>query len=120
MDDAELAEKLKEGDEASFGELYERYALLLYRTAYLILGNRADAEDVLQETLLRCYTHIGELRDKARLKYWLLTIAVRLSRGRGAKNGREYPDAFVDTVRRQRQICHAVHYVANALHGGLV
>ena len=50
-----------------------RYPALL-RTAYLLTGHRADAEDLLQDTMLSAFKGYGSLRPDSHLKSWLMTI----------------------------------------------
>ena len=48
----------------------------LYRRAYRILGNTADAEDAVQDALLAAYTHLDQFRGQAQMSTWLTTILV--------------------------------------------
>ena len=52
----------------------------LYRRAYRILGNAADAEDALQDALLAAYTHLDQFRGQARISTWLTTILLNCAR----------------------------------------
>lgn len=52
----------------------------LYRRAYRILGNAADAEDAVQDALLAAYTHINQFRGQAQLSTWLTTILLNCAR----------------------------------------
>jgi RNA polymerase sigma-70 factor, ECF subfamily len=55
----------------------------LYRTAlYLCSGQRADAEDLMQDAMVRAFQHFRELRDPAAGKSWLFTILVRANLNR--------------------------------------
>ena len=45
-----------------------------YRCAFRLLGNRADAEDAVQEALLAAYKHINQFRGRSQLSTWLTTI----------------------------------------------
>jgi RNA polymerase sigma factor (sigma-70 family) len=56
--------------------------------AYLILRDRADAEDVVVETLLTAYERIGSLRDEQAFRTWLLRIATNLALGVRRRSGR--------------------------------
>ena len=49
----------------------------LYRTAYLMSGNRADSEDILQETFVTVYLHRGELKNPMGIEKWIRKILVR-------------------------------------------
>jgi RNA polymerase sigma-70 factor (ECF subfamily) len=57
------------------GDLLERFGRELQGVAYLILRDRAAAEDVVVETLLAAFDHAGSLRDPDALRAWLLRIA---------------------------------------------
>jgi RNA polymerase sigma-70 factor (ECF subfamily) len=52
----------------------------LYRVAYRILGNRADAEDAVQDALLAAYTHLDQFRGQAKISTWLTTILLNCAR----------------------------------------
>lgn len=61
---------------------YDDYGTLILRTCYLYLGSRSDAEDALQETLLKAWRHMDqfEARNNCTAKAWLLRIAVNTCR----------------------------------------
>ena len=61
---------------------YDDYGTLILRTCYLYLGSRSDAEDALQETLLKAWRHIDqfEARNSCSAKTWLMRIAVNTCR----------------------------------------
>lgn len=63
--------KLKKGDKDSFDLLYEEYYLILYRTALLILGNKEEAEDVLQDSFISIYKNIINLKEFNKLRPWI-------------------------------------------------
>jgi RNA polymerase sigma-70 factor (ECF subfamily) len=52
----------------------------LYRYAYRLLGNKADAEDAVQDALLAAYKHLNQFRGDAQLSTWLTTIAINCAR----------------------------------------
>jgi RNA polymerase sigma-70 factor (ECF subfamily) len=52
----------------------------LYRRAYRILGNAADAEDAVQDALLAAYTHLNQFRGQAQISTWLTTIVLNRAR----------------------------------------
>ena len=92
MRDTELVQRLKDGDRSAFDQIYEKYHRMLYHTALLIIGNRQDAEDALQETFVSCYLHIRDLRNEESLKSWLFQIMARNARKAGKKAAKETPD----------------------------
>ena len=75
----QLVEAMQTGDRQAFDELYNRYATRLYRTTFLICGNKEDSEDVLQETFINCYLHCSELKNPEVFEAWLMKILVRTS-----------------------------------------
>lgn len=88
-------EKLKTGDKDSFDLLYQDHYLILYRTALLILGNKEDAEDALQESFIAIYKNIASLSDFNKLKPWIFSILKNSCYTRYRKRKREFPDEFV-------------------------
>jgi|SRR5579862_860121 len=52
----------------------------LYRRAYRLLGNAADAEDAVQDALLAAYTHLHQFRGQAQVSTWLTTIVLNCAR----------------------------------------
>jgi RNA polymerase sigma-70 factor, ECF subfamily len=71
-----LLEAAKAGDAAAFQTLTERAAPVIFRRALKITSNHHDAEDVLQETLLKGLTHISKFRGDAQLSTWLVRIGL--------------------------------------------
>jgi RNA polymerase sigma-70 factor, ECF subfamily len=74
--DANLLAAAKAGDAAAFQTLTERAAPVIFRRALKITSNHHDAEDVLQETLLKGLTHISQFRGDAQLSTWLVRIGM--------------------------------------------
>ena len=65
------------GDDEAFAAVYGAFYQKLYRTAYLMSGNRADSEDILQETFVTVYLHRGELKNPMGIEKWIRKILVR-------------------------------------------
>lgn len=84
-------------DERAFVERAHAHAPALARFARQLTGNRADAEDVVQETLVRALERRGELRDPGQLKPWLFAIArtTWLNSRRGLRHRLEVLDGGV-------------------------
>jgi RNA polymerase sigma-70 factor (ECF subfamily) len=72
--DRDLVERAQQGDEEAIHELVERHASGLYRLAYGLTGNTADAEDVVQETFLGALRHLSSFRRLSSVKTWLTRI----------------------------------------------
>lgn len=75
--DADLVARARRGDEAAASEIVGRYAPALYGLAVSMVGNAADAEDVLQETFAGAFRGLGGFEGRASLKTWLTRILVR-------------------------------------------
>lgn len=74
-DERLVARAVVGGEEAAFAELIERYSGLVLATATAILKDRHEAEDVTQETLVKAYRSLGQLKERSRFPSWLLAIA---------------------------------------------
>jgi RNA polymerase sigma-70 factor (ECF subfamily) len=68
--------------DAGFGARVAENQRRVFRIAYAILGNRADAEDVAQEAFLRAYQKFSSLRESAKFRGWVNRIAFRLALNR--------------------------------------
>src|SRR5579862_6483756 len=75
--DAELLRQAQSGDDAAFDALARRYAPLLRNLALFLTGQEADAEDVVQETLLGAYEGLARFEARASVKTWLTRILYR-------------------------------------------
>ena len=69
-------ERARRGDRDAFRVLVERHATNLFRLAYRMTGNETDAEDMVQETLLRAWREIRRFDGRASLNTWLHRICV--------------------------------------------
>lgn len=78
-DDATLVARVRSGDLDAYAELVRRHAPMAVRTAAL-LGAGADAEDVVQEALVKAYRSLGRFREGASFRPWLLRIVANEAR----------------------------------------
>lgn len=78
--DEELLREVAEGDHSSLRVLYDRYTSRLMTYASYVLGDRAAAEDVVQETFLRVFRHAGRFDQDKRCSTWIYSIAANLCR----------------------------------------
>ena len=76
--DEALMARIGRGDQAAFAVLVRRYAAVCAGLATRILGNRADAEDVAQEALLRVWTNAPRWQPVAKFRTWLTRIVINL------------------------------------------
>jgi RNA polymerase sigma-70 factor, ECF subfamily len=75
-DEGSLVAAAKAGDISAFETLVGRYERKIFRLAQNITQNREDAEDVMQESFLKSYQHLGEFQGNSRFYTWLVRIAV--------------------------------------------
>jgi RNA polymerase sigma-70 factor (ECF subfamily) len=80
--DVELARRIGAEDRDALGLLVRRHHRLLYRTAYSILKDDAEAEDAVQDAYMHAYQGIGGYRGQAKLSTWLVRIVVNESLAR--------------------------------------
>ncbi|MGR4930090.1 RNA polymerase sigma factor [Bradyrhizobium sp. CAR08] len=80
--EAELVERARGRDEAALREIMQANNRRLYRLARGILRSDSEAEDVVQETYVRAFTHLDGFRGESGLSTWLSRIAINEALGR--------------------------------------
>ena len=93
MTDGALVRRTLDGDARAFTELVDRHAAACLRFATRMLGDRADAEDVAQETFLRAYNALESYDDGLPFRTWLFSILINRCR-----------TAMSQRIRRERRI----------------
>ena len=73
-EDTELVERARHGDEDAYAALVTRYQALAARTAYVITGSDADAEEAAQEGFVKAFYALDRFREGAPFRPWLLRI----------------------------------------------
>ena len=81
-DEAQLIESILVGNTSLYRDLVRPYEALVYRMAFMMLRNEADAEDAAQEALLRAYRKLASFRSESKFSTWLTSIALNESRAR--------------------------------------
>jgi RNA polymerase sigma-70 factor, ECF subfamily len=99
-DEGELVSRAQSGDNEAFAELVGRYQNKIYRLARNITQSNEDAEDVLQETFLKAFSHLDSFQRNSKFYTWIVRIAVNesLMKLRKRKSDRTVPlDEPLDT-----------------------
>jgi RNA polymerase sigma-70 factor (ECF subfamily) len=78
--DRALIDRTLAGDEAAFAAIVERFQRRIYRVAFAIVRNEADADGITQDTFVQAYTHLTSFEGRAELETWLTRIAINRSR----------------------------------------
>ena len=76
LPDEDVVSRIRAGDTALFEILMRRYNQRLYRVARSILGDEAEAEDVMQQAYVNAYVNLSQFAERARFATWLTKIAV--------------------------------------------
>lgn len=79
LTDRELVDRARQGDAGAFGQLVRRHQPRIHRLAAHLLRDRAEAEDVAQETFIRAYRALARFDGRSEPYTWLYRIAVNLS-----------------------------------------
>ncbi len=81
-DDSELVARAWRGDTAACEEIVQRHQQIAFRTAYVITGSAAEAEDAAQEGFVKAFRALDRFRVGAALRPWLLQIVANEARNR--------------------------------------
>ncbi len=99
LSDSALVAGIREGSEPHFNELYDRYFQRIYNYCFARVRNRADAEEIVQETFTVVFRSIGAFRGDSSLLTWTFGIArntinnhVRRQRCEGERLGEIEPE----------------------------
>ena len=76
VDDGDLIDRLRTGDDLAFEELVEHHAAPLLAVTRRILHNEEEARDAVQETFVAAFRNIGDFQEESRVSTWLHRIAV--------------------------------------------
>ena len=76
--ETEIITKAIGGDQQAFRWLVEKHQRFVYTVCFRMIGNRADTEDITQETFVRLWKHLSRYRPGIRLTTWLYSIATNL------------------------------------------
>lgn len=76
----ELIERTLAGDGAAYALVVDRFQRKIYRVAFAIVRDEAEADVITQDTFVQAYTHLARFQGRAELETWLTRIAINRSR----------------------------------------
>lgn len=94
--DDELVRRARAGDEGAFSELVIRHRVAVYRAAWRVSGNHAEADDLSQEAFVKAHRALGSFRGESQFRTWVVRIVMNLAFT--ARQMRR-PSASIDEVR---------------------
>jgi RNA polymerase sigma-70 factor (ECF subfamily) len=97
QDDLQLARRAASGDRSAFHAIIERVSPMLLRSARGLCRSQADAEDVVQETLIESYKSLRTYDGKARLLTWMTRILIRRANRAWTKSRKRPSHVSLDT-----------------------
>ena len=131
IDDQDLVDRARTGDQAAFAQLFEQFHAPILNYLHRMVNDRALAEDLAQDTFIKAYKALPKTRDDLSFKAWLYRIATNtaishMRRGKIIKwlpilGDRDTGDEAIDrSVTRQTDISRALdqlprHYSAALL-----
>lgn len=118
MDSAdEWARRAAAGNQDAFERLFDATYDAVHAFAYRLLGQTHDADDVAQETFIRAARSLASFRGTARVKTWLLAIALNVVRDRATKSKRRESARadYAEMLRRSVPPDDLRHDVSDAL-----
>ena len=94
LSDEKLILRFQEGDINAYNELVKRYKDRLFNFVLRYFNNAEQAEDVVQDTLIKLYTHASYYKNVARFSTWIFTIAKNNALTELRKNKRKKTDSL--------------------------
>jgi len=95
--DEALVAAAKLGNHPAFAELWTRHSNRAFKTAYRIVGNRDDAEDVIQDAWMKTYVHLKTFDGRSKFSTWLIRITIN-SALMTLRKKRVHPETSLEVV----------------------
>ncbi len=88
-----LIERIKGGERELFYELVRPHERPIFLAAFSVLGNEADAEEVVQEAMLKAFSHLSAFRAESKFSTWLTQITINEALMRRRKDRKHLYDS---------------------------
>jgi RNA polymerase sigma factor (sigma-70 family) len=88
LSESGLVARAQSGDARAYQNLVEEHQTIAFRTAYLITGSAAEAEDAVQDAFVKAFYALGRFRPDAPFRPWVLRIVANEARNRRRSAGR--------------------------------
>jgi RNA polymerase sigma-70 factor, ECF subfamily len=105
----EAIRRFLDGEEAAFSQIVRQWERKVFNLAWRMLGNREDAQDIVQETFLSIYKSIRNLRDTSSFSTWLYKITLNHCRARRKSRSSSFFSSEV--VSEQGEEGEGIQYV---------
>ena len=89
----DLIKRCRDRDPRAMEQIVKRYQKQVYNTAYGIVGNREDAQDITQDVFLTVWNKISQFKQKSKFSTWIYQIAKNQSLNLKSKKKRRKTDA---------------------------
>ena len=99
--DRELVNEARDGSHAAFEALVRRYSDRAFRAAYRVVRDEAEAEEVLQDALIKAYRALRNFESRSSFYTWLYRIVVNLALDRRRRSKAGVSLEWDDNVARQ-------------------
>ena len=98
MNQPELIGQLQQGDESAFKKLVDEWQDMVYNTAFGIVQNADDADDITQEVFIQVYQSVSSFKGESKFSTWLYRITLSKALDHEKKMKRKKRFAFVQSI----------------------
>jgi RNA polymerase sigma-70 factor (ECF subfamily) len=101
QNDRELVDRVQQGDDAAFKELFDRYHRRAFAVAFGVVKNKQDALDIVQDAFIKVHRHIKSFQGSSSFYTWLYRIVMNLSIDHVRRNKKGKDMDYDDKVGRE-------------------
>jgi RNA polymerase sigma factor (sigma-70 family) len=117
LDEGNLIEQLKQGNQSAFKKIVDSSQGLVYNTALGIVQNMEDAEDVAQEVFVQLYESINSFKGESKLSTWLYRITISKAMDHLRKKKRKKRFAYIQSLFGANE--ELIHDPPDFVHPGI-